>query len=316
MPGIRFLPQTLQRKAEGSDIWACTWAGDGNLYAAWGDGGGFGGTDSKGRVSQGVARLMGIPPRWEGTNVWGGVDPVSKQPATAGKGTLIGVRGALYLCASEQGSWDRCRLWKSIDYGLSWTDRGWLFPTSHKVFAFPGLVQFGQDNRLSPGGYVYGFSDNDPRRVHDRRLYLFRVPAEHFEELAAYQFFSGTPEAPAWSGALSDMKPIFANPAGVSWGTTCVYHPVTKRFLLSVSIDERTGEWGVYESPNLWGPWRTIAYAGDFPAWTYSPAEKQRPAYLHSFPAKWMSADGRTLWCLFDRGDHFNLAECELSIKG
>src|SRR5882757_4828558 len=29
------------RKASGSDIWPLTWASDGNLYGAWGDGGGF-----------------------------------------------------------------------------------------------------------------------------------------------------------------------------------------------------------------------------------------------------------------------------------
>ena len=316
MPGIRFLRETLQRKAEGSDIWACTWAGDGHVYAAWGDGGGFGGTDENGRVSQGVAKITGVPPDLKVRNVWGGVEPASKQKATLGKGTLIAVHGTLYLCASEQASWDRCRLWKSMDYGLTWTDRGWLFPKSHKVFAFPGLVQFGQDNHLSSDGYVYGFSDNDARRGHDRRVYLFRVPADQFEHLPAYQFFSGSEETPAWSSNLSDIKPVFANPTGVSWGTTCVCHSATSRFLLSVSNHEKRGDWGLYESPNLWGPWRTVGYGGDFPEWTYSPAEKQRPAYLHSFPAKWISADGRTLWCVFDRGDHFNLAQCILEIRG
>lgn len=315
MLGLRFLAETLQRQAEGSDIWSCTWAGDGNIYAAWGDGGGFGGTDSKGRVSLGVAKITGSPPGCEGANVWGGVDPASKQPATTGKGTLIAIQGALYLCDSEQDSWDRTRLWKSTDYGLSWTDRGWLFPKSHKAFAFPGLVQLGQANRLSPDGYVYGFSDNDARRLHDRRLYLFRVPADRFEQLTAYQFFSGTERSPAWSSNLGDMTPVFANPAGVSWGTTCVYHPPTGRFLLSVSNHEQTGDWGLYESPNLWGPWRTVGYGEDFPEWTYSPAEKRRPAYVHSFPAKWISRDGHTLWCVFDRGDHFNLARCTLEIK-
>src|SRR5471030_1243997 len=29
------------RKALGSDLWPCAWAADGNLYCAWGDGGGF-----------------------------------------------------------------------------------------------------------------------------------------------------------------------------------------------------------------------------------------------------------------------------------
>src|SRR4051812_4485595 len=46
---------TFRRLAPGSDNWANTWAGDGSVYAAWGDGGGFGSA----RVSLGFARLMG-----------------------------------------------------------------------------------------------------------------------------------------------------------------------------------------------------------------------------------------------------------------
>ncbi len=315
LTGITFDRTTLQRDAEGSDIWSCTWAGDGNVYAAWGDGGGFGGTDQKGRVSMGVARLTGTPPHWKGINVWGGLDPLSSQPTALGKATITAVGGRLYLYASEQGAWDRARLWKSSNDGLTWTDCGWIFPKSHKAFAFPGLIQFGRDNGLSPDGYIYGFSDNDPRRLHDKHLYLFRVKPNQIEHLASYQYFCGTTQGPRWSANIADMTPVFFNPAGISWGVTCAYHPVTGRYLLAVSTHEQQGDWGLYESPHPWGPWRTVAYGDDLPAWTCSPAEKQRPAYLHTFPAKWMSADGKTMWCVFDRGDHFNVARCTLSIK-
>ncbi len=315
LTGITFHRETLQRAAEGSDIWACTWAADGNMYAAWGDGGGFGGTDSRGRVSLGVAMITGVPPEWSGVNVWGGFNPASRQKPTVGKGTMIAARGALYLYDSEQDTWNRCRLWKSVDFGRTWVDRGWIFSESHKAFAFPGLVQFGRDNRLSPEGYVYGFSDNDPRRVHDNRLYLFRVKATRIEDLAAYEYFSGTEQAPAWSKNLDDLRPVFSNPAGISWGSTCVYHVATGSYLLSVGTHEQQGDWGLYASQHLWGPWRTVAYGDDLPEWTYSAAEKKRPAYVHTFPAKWISDDGKTLWCVFDRGDHFNLARCTLSIR-
>src|SRR5690242_3349480 len=312
---IEFHEDTLVRKAPGSDIWSCTWAANGQLYAAWGDGGGFGGTDSQGRVSIGVATITGQPPDWKGANVWGGYEPLSKQEPTLGKGTIIAANGALYLFVSEQARWDRCRLWKSTDNGLTWQDRDWIFPLSHTIFAFPGLVQFGQDNRLSPDGCVYGFSDNDPRRGQDGRLYLFRVRQEKIEDRDAYQYFSGTAEAPAWSRRIEERKPVFADPAGISWGTTCVYHPATGRYLLSVATHVEQGDWGLYESKHLWGPWKTVAYGDDLPQWTGSPAEKKRPAYLHTFPASWISPDGKTMWCVFDRGDHFNLARCTLKIQ-
>src|SRR5262249_26137805 len=86
--GIEFHKDSLVRKAPGSDIWSCTWADDGDLYASWGDGGGFGGTDSQGRVSIGVAAILGNPPNWTGVNVWGGREPRSNQKPTLGKGTM------------------------------------------------------------------------------------------------------------------------------------------------------------------------------------------------------------------------------------
>jgi Domain of unknown function (DUF4185) len=312
--GIRFHQETLERKAPGSDIWSCTWAANGQLFAAWGDGGGFAGTDSKGRVSIGVATIAGNPPGWKGRNVWGGYDPLSKQEPTLGKGTMLAANGVLYLFISEQGKWNRSRLWKSTDNGLKWNDRGWMFPLSHKAFAFPAWVQFGQDNRLSPDGYVYGFAGQS-NKVACTRLYLFRVKQERIEDLDAYEYFSGTDKSPEWSRKLRNQKPVFVNPDGISWGTTCVYHSATDRYLLSVTTHEVQGDWGLYESKQLWGPWRTVAYGDDFPKWTYSPAEKKRPAYSHTFPAKWISPDGKTLWCVFDRGDQFNLAQCTLRLR-
>jgi len=315
LTGIEFHPDTLERKAPGSDIWACTCDAQGTVYATWGDGGGFGGTDSEGRASIGVAMITGVPPDWKGVNLWGGLAPASSQPPTLGKGTLIGVGGLLYLYVSEQDTWNQCRLWRSSDKGMSWEDRGRLFPRSHKVFAFPGLVQYGPDQTSKADGHVYGFSDNDPCRVRDNQLYLFRVRQDRIEDLDEYEYFSGTVEAPRWSHRLEDRTSVFHNPAGIGWGTTCVYHPGTRRYLLSVTTHDDVGDWGAYESTQLWGPWRTVAYGGDFPMWTYSPAEKQRPAFVHSFPAPWMSPDGKTLWCIFDRGDHFNLARCTLHVR-
>ncbi len=58
---VEFDFTTHRRLADGSDNWPTTWADDGQIYTAWGDGGGFGGTNSNGHVTLGVARLEGEP---------------------------------------------------------------------------------------------------------------------------------------------------------------------------------------------------------------------------------------------------------------
>ena len=68
--GITFHQSTLLQAAPGSDQWGTTQASDGNLYLGWGDGGGFGGTNTTGRVSMGIARISGTPPSYTAVNMW------------------------------------------------------------------------------------------------------------------------------------------------------------------------------------------------------------------------------------------------------
>ncbi len=71
-----------EQRAPGSDNWAVTWTADDHQYTSWGDGGGFGGTNSVGRVSLGFARVEGTATSYTGVNVWGGKNP--ETPATFG----------------------------------------------------------------------------------------------------------------------------------------------------------------------------------------------------------------------------------------
>ena len=51
---------TFKRFAPGSDNWPTTWAADGTIYSAWGDGSGVAPRyDPKYRVSMGIAALSG-----------------------------------------------------------------------------------------------------------------------------------------------------------------------------------------------------------------------------------------------------------------
>ena len=48
-----------------------------------------------------MARITGVPPRWRGVNLWGGVNALSRQAPAEGKGTIIAVEGSIYLYISE-----------------------------------------------------------------------------------------------------------------------------------------------------------------------------------------------------------------------
>ena len=109
---------------------------------------------------------------------------------------------------------------------------------------------------------------------------------------------------------------MFIDPNGVTPGSV-VYHHGLKRFLLTC-FHVGPGQLGVFDAPNPWGPWTTIAY---YEAWGQMTADGE--GLTCGFPQKWMSADGLTLWSIFSvygdgakRGinahDKFNLVKATL----
>jgi hypothetical protein len=120
---------TYAHAAPGSDLWPVTWGPDDQLYTAWGDGGGFGGTDSDGRVALGFGRIEGTPEHWRGFNVNGGKNP--EHPAAfPRKGKAAGVAfvdGVWYALVNLQdGKWpdvNHVLAW-STNAGADWTKAG------------------------------------------------------------------------------------------------------------------------------------------------------------------------------------------------
>ena len=161
--GLEWHWETYRTAAPGSDLWPFAWGPDDHLYTAWGDGGGFGGTDSDGRVAMGIARLEGGPEDWRAFNVNGGKNP--EHPATfAKKGKTAGlafVNGVLYATVNLQdGKWpdvNHALEW-STDRGATWSKTGWLFPKGVGNFQPAVFLSFGRDYTGVPGplaGYVY-----------------------------------------------------------------------------------------------------------------------------------------------------------------
>jgi hypothetical protein len=295
--------------APGSDQWRVTWADDDRLYLVWGDGGGFGGTNSNGRASMGVGRIDGTPPSWTGRNVWGGVNPLSSQATIAGKPSgVLCVNGVIVIWAVKQDTWDWTRIVKSSDHGLTWTVGNFILEKPLASFA---AIQFGRNYAGARDGYIYGTFDHDD----GRSLCLARVPIAGIESRSSYQVLSGFDAGgnPTWSANLAARRPVFT--AGdLNWGYEAVYHPVLRRYLLSVThgggtADEGPGL-GIFDAPEPWGPWTTAYYTDQW--------KDGFNKFCFEFPQKWMSADGRTLWMKhsgWPEYDSYNHVKCTFTLR-
>jgi hypothetical protein len=323
--------ETYTNAATGSDLWPVTWGPDDQLYTAWGDGGGFGGSDTEARVALGFARIEGTPEHWRGVNINGGKNP--EHPASfprRGKTTGVAfVHGVLYATVNLQdGVWPNVNhvlVW-STNNGATWARADWLFPRGEGNFQPAQFLAFGRDYTGVPeplAGYVYILGPKQSAgHGSGNRLYLARAPRERLRERAAYEFFHHTDEAgnPHWVTESSRAQPVFTDPNGVTPGAV-VYDPGLKRFLLAC-FHVGPGQLGVFDAPHPWGPWTTIAYEEH---WGNMGPEGE--GLNCSFPQKWMSADGLTLWSIFsvygkgakqgiNAHDQFNLIQATLQPLG
>lgn len=337
--GITWEWETYKNAAPGSDLWPVTWGPDDNLYVAWGDGGGFGGTDQDGRVAMGIGRIEGEPENWRGFNVNGGKN--AEHPASfpqKGKTSgLLSVNGTLYAIINLQdGPWPdvtHVLAWSS-DNGATWTKADWMFPRGAGYFHPAKFLNIGQDYGRVPtalGGFVYMYGKRQPswkarygleltpawRNGNTNAVYLARVQLERIREQTAYEFYVGQDETgrATW-GAEREAQPVLVDTNGVAIAGAA-YCSGIHRFLLTC-YHSGPGQLGVFEGEKPWGPWRTIAY---YENWGGMGVEGE--GLSCEFPQKWMSADGLTLWCIFSaysdgakKGikahDQFNLVRVKL----
>ncbi len=301
--GITWHWETYQTAALGSDLWPVTWGPDDHLYLAWGDGGGFGGTDSDGRASMGFARVEGGPEHFQGFNINGGKNP--EHPASfPKKGKTSGLlfdHGILYANINLQdGVWpdvNHVLVW-STNKAASWSRSDWLFPKGAGHFQPGRFLNFGRDGAGVPAslsGYIYLFGlKQAPRGEVSANIYLARGPREKILERDSFQFFSGLDprDQPNWNREFTFASPIFTDTNGVAPGGM-IYDPALRCFLLTC-FHAGPGQLGVFEAPQPWGPWSTVAYYAD-----WAGMGTAGEGLTCEFPQKWMSADGTSLWAIF-----------------
>jgi hypothetical protein len=317
--------ESLKRAAPGSDLWPMTWADDGHLYTAWGDGGGFGGTNDEGRVALGVGRVEGGAESWRGFNILGGKLPEAPGKPMPGKSNgILCVDGVLYLHLIEEDRWWRSKIGWSRDHGRTWTfnegafDPGrWDYSEPDGAFSDLTFLTFGRDSSAPRDGFVYLYSQ-DARRGKEGEIRdltdgvaLFRVPRQAIADRARHEYFAGLDASgkPRWTRRLEERKPVFANPGGVGWGVRVCYSAPLRRYLLT-TFHRWDGSFGIYDAPAPWGPWTTAAY---YQRWI-----DETPKFGFTFPEKWMDADGKTLYMVFSGTkvyDSFNVVRARISLK-
>ena len=295
----------ITRQATGSDNWPTTWADDGDLYTAYGDGWGFI-PKVPIKLSLGFCKVSGSPPNQAGTNIRSatGEDTGGGRSGKKCSGILM-VNGTLYMWvrnANKSGL--HCQLAWSTDHAKTWN---WGFTFTE--FGYCTFINYGKNYSGARDNYVYTVTHDSPDAyVSVDSFILMRVPKGQIKTRSAYEFFTGLDGNgnPKWSSSVSQRKPVFTNPgrcnrSGISYNAGLGRylwwqgHPGDTRF---------SGGFGVFDAPEPWGPWTTVYYTTN---WDVGPGETAH------FPPKWMSANGKTVYLVFSGDDAFSVRKATLT---
>ena len=317
---------THTRMAQGSDNFQLTWADDDNLYGAWGDGGGFGGSNSVGRVGLGVARIEGSPNAYRGFNVWGGNNAEHAATFDGKSWGMISVDATLFMWTvpdNPQGKtyrnhYEYVELARSCDHAATWTKANWRFLESENV-TIPTFLNFGKDNGAVPvefGDYVYSYFIRPQHPgieqagahgvgliVHKPgAIYLARVRQRNLlGNKSDYEFFRGLDRNgdPLW-GTVAEKRPVFEDSNGVGWCMSASYNPYLKRVVLCTEHGVSSqGTLGIFDAPSPWGPWTTVKYYE--PSLPFGASRKgstlpwRNNVFFAAFATKWLDGDSFTL---------------------
>ena len=321
---ISFSWSTHTRLAPGSDNWGLTWAADGHQYASFGDGGGFEGTNTIGRVSLGLARIEGPKSDFTGFNVWGGKD--AENPATfAGKTySLIAVNGDMYMFVSPGSgghNYDEARLAYSTNMGADWTKVSWAF-TKAQGIGIPAALQFGSNYAGARDGYVYFYAINLKQTGEllsvqkPGELVLMRAPKAELRDRSKYMFYMGqtTSGDARWTSDITQRKPVFVDPNGVGWSTSVSYNPGLGRYILVTEHGVTgNGNIGVFDAREPWGPWTTVVYSSAFGA-----NRIEQSTFYWNFSRKWLSASGLSFVLVFtglESNDSWNSVQGHFTLR-
>ena len=302
---------THDERAPGSDNWPITWADDGHQYTSWGDGGGFGGTNSQGRVSLGVARIEGAWNTYQGFNVWGGENPENPAQFDGKSYGVLSVDGVLYMWwgpGSNGTFYNETRLVSSTDHGATWTKASWDWTTTDPDIISGTFLNFGQDYAGARDGFVYsyfirkysnGLSTHSGGSPATGKIDLARVPQGEILTQGSYEWYAGLDggNQPLWTSDAVQRQPVFEDANGVGWNVSVSYNAPLQRYLLATEHSETfKGNMGLFDAPEPWGPWTTVTY---FESPSFGSGGQGTTSFFWNFANKWLSADGKNFTMVF-----------------
>jgi CubicO group peptidase (beta-lactamase class C family) len=276
-------PESIIRKAPDSDNWPMTWADDGNLYTAYGDGRGFEPLLER-KLSLGLARVEGDPLDFHGINLRSeSAERTRDGPKGPKASGMLMVDGVLYMWVRNTGN--ATLVW-SADHGATWT---WGFKFDQS-FGCPAFLNFGKNYAGAADDYVYVYSQDGPSAYEPYDgVVLARVPRNRVREREAYEFLAGSSgHEPRWTRDITARGHVFTYP-GHCERLDAVYDAGIRRYLLAVSFGHGQG-WGIFDAPHPWGPWTTAFITHD---WGLGDTHGYR------LPSKWISPEGKTVWLVF-----------------
>jgi CubicO group peptidase (beta-lactamase class C family) len=306
--------ESIVRRARGSDNWPVTWADDGSLYTAYGDGRGFEPFVPK-KLSLGLAKVVGVPPDFYGINLRApSIESTGDDVAGHKASGILMAGGVLYLLVRNV---ENAQLAWSTDRGATWMFADWKFTES---FGAPTFVNFGRNYEGARDKFVYIVS-HDANSAYETAdgFVLARAQKDNLRAKDAWQFFAGMEQSePLWTNDIKRRQRILRNNS-ICYRPSVAYNGGLKRYLLvhpvptknsrdnTTKPDTRfSGGLAIYDAPEPWGPWTSAFFTSD---WDIGPGE------TCSFPTKWMSADGRTMHLVFSGDDYFSVREATIEIS-
>lgn len=290
------------RRAESSDNWAITWAADDHQYTSWGDGMGFDGGVTK--ISLGFSRVQGSKDSWTARDTYGSENAESFATVGGKSYAILAIGNTLYSFVSPGSDVTNLTvstLYKSTDGGHSWSRAPVEFTQATHALSLPCFLQFGKGYAGARDGYVYTYWTKVQALAWEVQkpgeIMLTRVPTSSIESQSQYEYFTGLDGSgvPRWSTTRASAVPVFRDPNGVM-RNSIIYNPGLQRYLLVTNHTARNqGNVAVFDAPQPWGPWTTVAYYSGWPAG----GEIAKNTFYGNFSAKWMSANGRDFVFVF-----------------